>query len=107
METAARRYVRWVLTVHLALLALVAAGVYFVSREVYDHTRQQAVEQARARHELIARQTARAIEGHYSAILADLNLLGHAKRDASVADGLKGMWVLAPALWNQMGHRAS
>ena len=106
METAARRYVRWVLTVHLALLAAVAAGVYFVAREVYDHSRQQAIDQARARHELIARQTARAIEGHYSAILADLRILGHADKDAA-ADGLKGMWSLAPLLWNQMGQRVS
>ena len=107
METAARRYVRWVLTVHLALLALVAAGVFFVAREVYDHSRQQAIEQARGRHELIARQTSRAIEGHYSAILADLKLLSHAKKDERVAEGLKGMWVMAPVLWNEMGQRVS
>ena len=107
METAARRYVRWVLTVHLALLVLVAAGVFFTAREVYEHTRQQAIEQARARHELIAQQTARAIEGHYSAIVADLKLLAFAKRDEPAAEGLKGMWVLAPVLWNQMGQRVS
>ena len=107
METAARRYVRWVLAVHFALLALVAAGVFFVAREVYDHSRGQALDQARARHELIARQTARAIEGHYSAILADLKLLSHAKKDERVAEGLKGMWVMAPVLWNEMGQRVS
>lgn len=107
METAARRYIRWVLTVHVALLALVAAGVFFTAREVYEHTRQQAIEQARARHELIAQQTARAIEGHYSAIIADLKLLALAKGDERAAAGLKEMWVLAPVLWDQLGQRVS
>src|SRR5689334_7265230 len=105
METAARRYVRWVLTVHLALLVLVVAGVAYSAREVYQHTRQQAVDQARERHELIARQTARGIESHYSAILSDLKLLAYSKKDERMAEGLKGMWVLAPALWDQMGQR--
>jgi serine phosphatase RsbU (regulator of sigma subunit) len=107
METAARRYVRWVLTVHLALLVLVAAGVVYSAHEVYQHTRRQAVDQARERHELIARQTARGIDGHYSAILSDLKLLAYAKKDEQVAEGLKGVWVLAPALWDQMGQRVS
>ena len=107
METAARRYIRWVLTVHLALLVLVALGVFFTAREVFEHTRQQAIDQARARHELIAQQTARAIEGHYSAIIADLKLLAIAKRDERTAAGLKEMWLLAPVLWDQLGQRVS
>jgi serine phosphatase RsbU (regulator of sigma subunit) len=107
MEQAARRYIRWVLMIHLALLALVAAGVLLVARDMYDSSRQQAIDQARARHELIARQTSRAIEGHYSAILADLHLLGFARKDERLAAGLKETWLLAPALWNQMGQRVS
>jgi len=107
METAARRYVRWVLSVHLALLVLVVAGVVYSAHEVYEHTRQQAVDQARERHELIAGQTARGIESHYSAILSDLKLLANSKKDERLAEGLKGMWVLAPALWDQMGQRVS
>ena len=107
MEQAARRYVRWVLTVHLALLCVVLAGVLLVARDMYDSSRRQAIEQARARHELIARQTARAIEGHYAAILADLQLLGFAKKDEQAAANLKQMWLLAPALWAQMGQRVS
>src|SRR4029453_7467116 len=51
--------------------------------------------------------TARAIEGHYSAILADLKLLGYAKKDLQIAGGLKEMWLLAPVLWDQMGQRVS
>src|SRR5829696_9433858 len=104
MELATRKYLRWVLMIHLALLALVAAGVLMVAREVYEHSRQQAIEQARVRHELIARQTSRAIEGHYSAILADLELLSYAGKDEPPG-GPMGMGALAPVLWNQMGQR--
>ena len=107
MEHAARRYVRWVLTIHLGLLVVVAAGLLLVAREVYERSRQQAMDEARTRHELLARQTARAIDGHYSAILADLKLLSYAKKDERVAEGLKGLWVLAPVLWSEMGQRVS
>src|SRR5690349_22420157 len=107
MELATRRYLRRVLMIHLGLLVLVAAGVLMVAREVYDHSRQQAIDQARVRHELIARQTSRAIEGHYSAILSDLQVLRQLRTDQSLADGFKGQWVLAPVLWNHMGQRVS
>jgi serine phosphatase RsbU (regulator of sigma subunit) len=93
--------------IHLALLALVAAGVSLVAREVYGHSREQALAQARVRHELIARQTSRAIQGHYTAILADLEVLSHVRKNDHLADGLKGEWVLAPALWSKMGERVS
>src|SRR5436190_16318606 len=99
MDLTTRRYLRRVLMIHLALLALVAAGVLMVAREVYEHSRQQAIDQARVRHELIARQTSRAIEGHYSAILADLQVLRQFRADERLADGFKGQWVLAPVLW--------
>ena len=107
MEKATRDYLRRVLIVHLALLAVVAAGVLLVAREVYEHSRNQAIEQARVRHELIARQTGRAIEGHYSAILSDLQVLSQLRKDQRAADGFKGEWVLAPVLWNHMGQRVS
>ena len=107
MEKAARDYVRKVLVVHLALLALVVAGVFLVAREVYGHAREQALEQARVRHELIARQTSRAIGSHYASILSDLQVLSHVRKSTDAADGLKGEWVLAPTLWGQMGQRVS
>jgi hypothetical protein len=107
MEQAARNYVRRVVLIHLALLAVVVAGMLLDARSAYRHTHEQVLEQARTRHELIARQTGRAIEVHYTAILADLEVLSHVRRNERVADGLKGEWVLAPALWSRMGERVS
>ncbi len=75
MEEAARRYARWVLTVHVILLAGVLILVYAATRETYQRARAQVLAQARQRQELLAGQTAQAIQEHYSAILANLHLI--------------------------------
>ncbi|HEY7120108.1 MAG TPA: PP2C family protein-serine/threonine phosphatase [Tepidisphaeraceae bacterium] len=81
MEEAAKRFARRVLTIHLALLAIVIGLVFFASREVYYETRRQATQQAESRQALLAGQTARGIEAFYHSIFSDLDLLRQADRD--------------------------
>jgi len=74
MIEAARRFARKVLLIHLVLF-LVAAGIVIIAaRQVYAGARNEALDQAKQRQELIARQTARGIEEHYKGILANLDL---------------------------------
>jgi serine phosphatase RsbU (regulator of sigma subunit) len=81
MEYAARQFARRILMVHLALLAGVAGIVFFASREVYDRTKAEATEQAKARQALLAGQTAKGIEAFYRSIFNDLDLLRQADHD--------------------------
>ena len=62
MEQAARNYVRRVVLIHLALLAVVVAATLLDARSAYRHSHEQVLGEARTRHELIARQTSRAID---------------------------------------------
>jgi len=75
MELAVRRFARNILLIHLGLLALVLAMVFFASRAIRDSAREQALRQAQSRQELLASQTARGVEGFYQSILSDLDLL--------------------------------
>src|SRR6476661_7654396 len=81
MEDAAKQFARRILLIHLALLAGVVGVVFFASREVYEQTRAQAMEQSKARQTLLAAQTARGIEAFYHSIFNDLDLLRQADRD--------------------------
>src|SRR5215218_581507 len=81
MEDAAKQFARRILLVHLALLVGVVGVVFFASREVYEQTRAQAMEQAKARQSLLAAQTARGIEAFYRSIFSDLDLLRQADKD--------------------------
>ena len=81
MEDAAKKFARRILLIHLALLMGVIAIVLFASREVYQQTRDQAMEQAKVRQSLLAAQTARGIEAFYHSIFSDLDLLRQADRD--------------------------
>jgi serine phosphatase RsbU (regulator of sigma subunit)/type II secretory pathway pseudopilin PulG len=75
MELAVRRFARNILLIHLGLLALVLAMVFFASRAIRESAREQALRQAQSRQELLASQTARGVEGFYQSILSDLDLL--------------------------------
>src|SRR4051794_10252116 len=75
MEYAVRRYARNILLLHLGLLAIVLAVVYFASRAIEEGARKQALGQAQARQEQLANQTARGIESFYQNILSDMDLI--------------------------------
>ena len=91
MELAVRRFARNILLIHLGLLALVLAMVFFASRAIRDSAREQALHQAQSRQELLANQTARGIEGFYQSILSDLDLLPPAESPAEAAALVSGV----------------
>jgi serine phosphatase RsbU (regulator of sigma subunit) len=75
MEFAVKRFARNILLLHLLLLAVVLALVFFASRAIRDGAREQAQQQAESRQRMLANQTARGIEAFYHSILADMNLV--------------------------------
>jgi serine phosphatase RsbU (regulator of sigma subunit) len=81
MEDAAKKFVRRVLLIHLALLLGVVGVVFFAARGVYDETQAQATKQAQDRQRMFAQQTARGIETSYRSIFSDLDLLRQADKD--------------------------
>jgi serine phosphatase RsbU (regulator of sigma subunit) len=117
MEQAARRFARWVLTIHVLLLVGVVAVVCFAAREVYSSARQEALNQASKRQMLLAEQTARGIESFYSSILDNFDLVRRAEEsDESHAEeparrmlrsGEAGRLFPPGVLWQQLKHRAS
>jgi serine phosphatase RsbU (regulator of sigma subunit) len=81
MEHKAKIFARWVLIIHLLLLVVVIALVFFASKSVYVHARQQALEQAELSQELLAKQTADGIKAFYDSIRDDLDLIHRADED--------------------------
>src|SRR5258706_16195295 len=81
MERKAKIFARWVLAIHLSLIVGVIAVVFFASREVYDQARKQAIDQAEASQQLLARQTAAGIKAFYDSIRDDLDLIHHADEE--------------------------
>lgn len=75
MKHGIKQFARRILAIHLVLLAILLAVVYFAARQVYRSARAQALQQARNRQALLATQTAHAIENFYEAILYDLQLM--------------------------------
>jgi len=75
MNRSLKRFARRILLVHLALLAVLLAVVFFASREVYRSARAQAKEQARKQQELLVSQTANGLRSYYDSIFSDLQLL--------------------------------
>jgi serine phosphatase RsbU (regulator of sigma subunit) len=78
MEHRATIFARWVLVIHLLLLAGVITMVFFASREVYEKARAQALAAAANNQGLLADQTADGIETFYRSIRNDLDLIHHA-----------------------------
>ena len=78
MEHKAKMFARWVLTIHLLLLVVVIAMIFFASKSVYEQARQQAMDQAEGSQELLAKQTADGIKAFYDSIRDDLDLIHRA-----------------------------
>jgi serine phosphatase RsbU (regulator of sigma subunit) len=75
MEHAARRFARRILLIHALLLAAVLAVVAVAGRQIYRAARDELIDQAKKRQQLLAAQTARGIENDYASILNDLDVL--------------------------------
>ena len=73
--------------IHLLLLAVVIAMVYFASRSVYEQARQQALEQGEGSQELLAKQTAEGIKAFYDSIRDDLDLIHRADEEEAATAG--------------------
>jgi serine phosphatase RsbU (regulator of sigma subunit) len=101
MDRSARRFASWVLAIHLIVLGLLIVIVFLASRGMYTKARRQALDQMRARQELLAAQTARGIESFYRSILDDLELQRRAEAATPHGD------VLAPLIWEQLRGRAT
>ena len=95
METAARRFARWVLIVHLLLLVSVVTIVCFAARSVYRTALNQAKDQAAQRQMLLTEQTARGIESYFNSILDNLELLRRTE-DPQVSPSTQPLPTLRP-----------
>jgi len=86
MDDNAKRFARRILLLHGFLLIVVLATVAAAAREIYLKTREQMVQQAEERQQMLAKQTASGIESHYQSILNDLDLLRRADNDETGAE---------------------
>ncbi len=108
MEEAARRFARRILLLHLLLLTAVVLLVMAGAREVYNLTRQEVLQQAIQRQELLTAQTAGAIEDHYQAILSDLLFAKQAEHSEYMPDwSPQTVMQMARILWTQIDDRAT
>jgi hypothetical protein len=109
MEHSSRIYARKIFLAHLALVVVVLAAVVLGAVQIYSSARQQAVEQAGMRQELLAAQTSRGIESFYTSIISDLELLRRADTDEtpSTATTRPRFTAFYPILWNQLNGRVS
>jgi serine phosphatase RsbU (regulator of sigma subunit) len=84
MDENAKRFARRILLVHVLLLAVVLLLVGLAYREIYRSTRDQVIEQARGKQEMLANQTARGIESFYQSIIDNLDLMRPVENDEGV-----------------------
>jgi serine phosphatase RsbU (regulator of sigma subunit) len=75
MENAARRFARKVLVAHFLLLAVVITFVVLAVRVLQSSARAQAMDQARATQELLAKQTALGVQNYYESVRGVFDLL--------------------------------
>jgi serine phosphatase RsbU (regulator of sigma subunit) len=104
MEHAARRFATRTVISHVLLLAVVIAVVVVATRSVYKSAREQALDQAIVRQEVLARQTARGIETFYAAILSDLDLIKRAEEQSNDPAAIASM---SATLWDQLQGRVT
>ncbi|HZZ41615.1 MAG TPA: SpoIIE family protein phosphatase [Tepidisphaeraceae bacterium] len=113
MDPTTRPYARRILLLHLVLLLAVVALVGFAADEVYNRARDQLIAQARSRQELLAKQTASAIDSYYSSITADLNFLRRSEDTPGAPEtSMRSSSPPPPPrllrpLWNQLEGRVS
>jgi hypothetical protein len=109
MEVTSAKYVRTVLAVHLAILGLVIALVAFAATRIHASVRAQALMQARATQELLAKQTAAGVAAWYESIARLLELLapvhGEPAADRGSLADLRARQ--GEAVWAQLKDRAS
>jgi serine phosphatase RsbU (regulator of sigma subunit) len=121
MELAAKRYARWVLIIHVVVLALVVSLVYFAARDIYYTQRRAAIEHASEVQSLLARQTARGIQDYYNSVIDTLQSFRRATEgeglgeQANLPAGLAATPqnllavmrdTIVPAMWQQVKNRA-
>src|SRR5215212_3782942 len=75
MDNAARRFARNVLLAHFLLLAFVITFVILGVRVLQSSARAQALDQARATQELLAKQTALGVQNYYQSVSGVFDLL--------------------------------
>jgi serine phosphatase RsbU (regulator of sigma subunit) len=121
MDIAAKRFARWVLTIHLLLLVAIVTMVCFAARAVYKTALKQAEDQAAKQQTLLASQTARGIESYYNSILDNLELIRRSEEPEAAAtpqpprvrpapttqNANAGRGFFANVLWHQLQNRAS
>ena len=78
MESKTGNFAGVVLGIHLLVFVLLITGVFFASKEVYEQTRAQALQQSAHSQELLTAQTAEGIETVYASIRNDLDLMHRA-----------------------------
>ncbi len=102
MELAAKKFATRTVVSHVLLLVIVVAVVIVATRSVYESARDQAIEQALVRQELLARQTARGIQSFYDSILADLDLIRLADQHSGAAAA-----AMSESLWDKLQGRVT
>lgn len=75
MELEARRFAQKILITHAALLVVLLLIMGVAVRVLYGGARVRAIDQAKQQQEILARQTALAIENYYESVTGVLNLL--------------------------------
>jgi len=109
MKKIARPFLRRILAVHFVLLVVAIVSVLIAARELYLQTRDQTLNQVRQRQELIAAQTARAIEDYYASLRDMLDLVARSDGELwsrTETPGDAGPRLL-PAVWRQLEGRIS
>ena len=117
---SAKAYARKILLLHLVLLVALFAVMGLTSREIYRSARQEAIEQAVKRQELLSAQTVRGVEGFYTTIIGDLRRRAETTDEASATQPAstlpdrtasliraRNVPVEPLFLWVQMNGRAS
>ncbi|MCC6240251.1 MAG: SpoIIE family protein phosphatase [Phycisphaerales bacterium] len=106
MELTAKRYVRWVLIIHLLLLVGVLVLVFAAVRETYYRARDQVLVQVQDRQQLLGSQMAQAIQDYYAAIHANLQLIKQAQEIQSGSQATDfAARQMAQILWDQLRQR--
>ncbi len=86
MQQTATRFARRIILAHGLVLVVALVVVALAVRQIYSTAREQVVQQAEDRQQLLANQTATAIQNYYKSIQDDLDLIYRAEQEqASVA----------------------
>ena len=96
MLEAARKFAQRVVLIHLALLLIVIAFLAMGARQLYINARQEQINSAADKQQLLARQTARGIEAYYRSITQNLELI--LRPDATAEDATRPAEMSSPGL---------